>query len=130
MSNFPHGAGVLGVGVDIEKNKRILDLIDKWGEPFLNRVFTEREIKYCLHKKDGGGSFTARFSAKEALFKALGSGLRDGFKWTDVETLNDEKGKPYLKLYNKVKDAVGENTAHISLSHTREESMAFVILTR
>lgn len=120
---------ITGIGVDIEKNNRILGLIEKWGDSFLLRVFTPAEIAYCKDKKDSGGSYTARFAAKEAVFKAMGTGLRDGYKWTDIEVQNDEKGKPVLVFYDKVKQTLTAKSVFISLSHTKEESIAFVIIT-
>ena len=120
---------ITGIGVDIEKNKRILELIEKWGDSFLERVFTPAEITYCKDKKDSGGSYTARFAAKEAVFKAMGTGLRDGYKWTDIEVQNDKKGKPFLIFFDKVKQILTDKTVFISLSHTKDESIAFVIIT-
>ncbi len=129
MTEIQNMQAIIGIGVDIEKNTRILGLIEKWGDPFLQRVFTPVEIDYCKDKKDSGGSYTARFAAKEAVFKAIGTGLRDGYKWTDIEVQNDEKGKPFLVFFDKTKQTLADKTVFISLSHTKEESIAFVVIT-
>jgi holo-[acyl-carrier protein] synthase len=123
-------AEIRGIGIDTEENERIAALIEKSGERFLEKVFTHGEIGYCSVKNDNYGSFTARFCAKEALFKALGSGLRDGLKWKDVETLNDELGKPYIRLYGKAAERIGDDRVHVSLTHTRNQAAAFVIIER
>ena len=121
---------IRGIGIDTEENGRIGALIEKSGERFLKKVFTDKEIAYCIGKKDNYGSFTARFAAKEALFKALGSGLRDGLKWKDVETLNDKLGRPYVNLYDKTAERVGDDLVHISLTHTKKQATAFIIIER
>ncbi len=121
---------IRGIGIDTEENGRIAALIEKSGERFLEKVFTDKEITYCLQKKDNYGSFTARFAAKEALFKAIGSGLRDGLKWKDVETLNDALGKPFVNLYDKAHRIVNNDIVHISLTHTKSQATAFVIIER
>ena len=121
---------IRGIGVDTEVNQRIGALIEKSGERFLKKVFTDNEINYCKGKKDHYGSFTARFAAKEAVFKALGTGLRDGLKWKDVEVLNDPLGKPYLCFYDKVKEKTGDDYVHLSLTHTKSQATAFVIIER
>ena len=121
---------IRGIGIDTEENQRIGALIEKSGKRFLEKVFTDNEINYCGGKKDHYGSFTARFSAKEALFKALGTGLRDGLKWKDVEVLNDSLGKPYFCFYDKVKEKIVDDYVHLSLTHTKSQATAFVIIER
>ncbi len=121
---------IRGIGIDTEENSRIGALIEKNGDRFLKKVFTDKEIAYCSGKKDNYGSFTARFAAKEALFKALGSGLRNGLKWKDVETLNDPLGKPYICLYDKTAENVNDDIVHISLTHTKSLATAFIIIER
>lgn len=123
-------SNIRGIGIDLEENKRIGDLIQKRGNLFLKRVFTEAEINYCREKKDNFASFTARFAAKEALLKALGTGLRDGFRWRDIELLNNDKGKPYFNFYGKVKQVNNDAKVHVSVSHTSTQAMAFVIIER
>jgi len=128
MMSSIQNLSVQGIGIDLENNERIMRLIEKWGVSFMERVYTPAEIAYCLPKKDNGGSFTARFAAKEALLKALGTGLRDGFKWKEMEVLNDTQGKPYFTVYGKVKRVLQSRKVYISLSHTAQQAVAVVII--
>ncbi len=100
-------------------------------EGFLQRVFTEQEREYCLSLKvNAAPSLAARFSAKEALLKALGTGLREG-RLTDIEVVRDELGKPEIVLYNNFKvlaEELGVKKIHLSMSHTRQNAVAQVIL--
>ncbi|GAB4181751.1 MAG: holo-ACP synthase [Calditrichia bacterium] len=117
---------IKGIGTDIIEISRINDLISKYGDNFLNKVFTAREIDYC-QKKVTVESFAVRFAAKEACFKALGTGLRDGLTWKDFEILNDHQGKPVVHIHNKARDLIKSTKIHISLSHNRSQAIAFVI---
>lgn len=119
---------IRGIGIDMEDNSRIGRMILKWGETFTGRIFTENEIAYCSPKHDKFASFTARFAAKEALFKAIGTGLRDGYKWKEIEILNDHLGKPYFRFYGRVKETIGKDRVLVSLSHTAQISFAFVVI--
>ena len=123
-------AHIRGIGIDLEENKRIGGLINKWGESFIKRVFTDAEIAYCKDKKNHFASFTARFAAKEALLKALGTGLRNGLQWKDIELINDEYGKPYFNFFGKVKDTVGNDHVFVSISHTVSHSTAVVVIEK
>ena len=91
---------ILGNGIDLIKNQRIAALIDKYGEHFLNKIYTKNEIKYCRTKSDSAVSFAAGFAAKEALLKALGTGMRNN-SWKDIEVNNNELGKPEINLSGK-----------------------------
>ncbi len=128
MNIPPTRVNIRGIGIDMEDNSRIGRMILKWGETFTDRIFTEDEMAYCSPKKDKFASFTARFAAKEALFKAIGTGLRDGYKWREIEVLNDHLGKPYFRFYGRVKETIGKDRALVSLSHTAQNSFAFVII--
>ncbi len=121
---------VKGVGVDMVEIERVRQLVEKDGG-FASRVFTEKEIAYCESKFSKAQHYAARFTAKEAFFKALGTGFRDGMSWRDVEVENDELGKPQLRLAaaalrqfrsRKLKRAL------LSISHTREMAVALVIV--
>lgn len=121
---------VKGVGVDMVEIERVRQLVEKDGG-FAARVFTEKEIAYCESKFSRAQHYAARFTAKEAFFKALGTGFRDGMSWRDVEVENDELGKPQLRLAaaalrqfrsRKLKRAL------LSISHTREMAVALVIV--
>ena len=90
-------------GTDIIEVRRIQEDIEKLGDKFLKRVFTENEIKYCEEKKiQKYQSYAARFAGKEAIYKALSKFIDDQYSWQDFEILNDEKGKPYVKLGIKI----------------------------
>lgn len=91
------------VGIDIVGIKRIEKLFSS-HEGFLKRIYTEKEVEYCKPKKNKYQHFAVRFAAKEAVFKALGTGWIGTMKWTDIELLNDALGKPYLNLYGSVKE--------------------------
>ena len=118
------------IGIDIVEINRIKKLCLS-NERFLNKIYTVKELEYCLPKKNRHQHLAARFATKEAMFKALGTGWTGKIKWTDVELLNDEKGKPYLNFYGNVKELVEEkniNTAEVSLSHCNEYAIAQVLL--
>ncbi len=119
-----------GIGIDIVENKRIKASIDKFGDQFLEKIYTKEEIEYCASKKNSIPHFSARFAAKEAVLKAFGTGLRSGFSWTDIEIFNDSLGKPCLKESEKIKKFFScHKISHcfISLSHSDDYSVANVI---
>jgi holo-[acyl-carrier protein] synthase len=121
-------------GTDIIEVERIKKCINELGKKFINRIFTENEIKYCESKKElKYQHYAARFAAKEAFSKALGTGL-SGFSLKDIYIVNDDKGKPTLIAENKaaeiVKEKFGECSIHVSLSHEKEYAIAFVIIER
>lgn len=91
-------------------------------------MFTAHEIEACMKRVTSNECFAARWAAKEAFFKALGSGLRDGLKWHDVEIQNDALGKPFFKLNGKAAELCEMLITHVSLTHTREYAQAFVII--
>ena len=119
-------------GIDIVEVSRIQKAILK-SDSFLKKVFTQKEIEYCETKKQRRyQSYAARFAAKEALLKALGTGWSQGIAWTDIETLNDKFGKPDLFLYGKAKEifeSYGLGNISVSLSHTKEIAVGSVVLT-
>ena len=116
------------VGIDLVEVKRIQKAAERRGERFLKRIFTERERAYCQKKSNEYGSLAARFAAKEAVFKALGTGWSMGAKWTDIEVINDALGKPEVVLHGKIKELVGTKHVAISLTHTREYAQAVAVL--
>ncbi|MFC2088294.1 holo-ACP synthase [Calditrichota bacterium] len=120
---------ICGIGVDIIEINRFKRIIEKYCDRFVQRVFTEGEIQYCQKKVDmGAPSYSVRFAAKEALFKAIGTGLRHGLTWKDIEISNDKLGKPFFKLYGKTADIIQNRKVMLSLSHSLENSIAFVII--
>lgn len=116
------------LGIDIIEIDRIKKVVEsETGKRFLEKVFTTPEIQYCKSGKTYRfNSLASRFAAKEAVAKALGTGIRN-FSWTDIEIVNDKLGKPYINLYNKAKEQARKlkvKNIHISLSHTHTLAFA------
>jgi holo-[acyl-carrier protein] synthase len=122
---------IKGIGVDIIETSRIREILEDKGEKFMNKAFTPDEQAYCRNKKKGMyQSFGARFAAKEAVFKALGTGWQGGVGWLQVEITNNELGKPSIKLSGRAKeiaDEKGISTIHLSVSHTEGYCAAFAV---
>jgi holo-[acyl-carrier protein] synthase len=121
---------IYGIGTDIIEVERVERAIAK--EAFKKKVFSEREIAYCDSTKRSE-SYAARFAAKEAFFKALGTGWRDGLVINEVEVLNDALGKPFITLSGVTKEMVeakGVKEIHLSLSHIKTHAIAFVTLEK
>lgn len=119
---------VFGVGIDIIEIERIKSAIKK-NDKFLERMFTEHELEYYRLKKYKAESIAAGFAAKEAVLKALGTGLR-GFTWKDIEVLRLKVGKPIVRFSGAVKEFVevnGIGEIHISISHSRNFAVANAI---
>ncbi|MCK8824119.1 holo-ACP synthase [Fuchsiella alkaliacetigena] len=117
---------IKGIGVDIIEVQRIKEALAKREKRFQRRIFTAQEIDYCLTQGQPELSFAARFAAKEAVLKALGTGLRD-LAWTDIEVVKDSLGKPEIKFSEQglVKvDSLQIKEVLISLSHTKEYAVA------
>lgn len=124
---------ILGIGTDIVECARILKMIERHGELFLRRVYTAREIAYCHGKQRATEHFAARWAAKEAIFKCLGSGLRKGMSWTDMEIRNDELGKPQVLVGGKAKEVIQQARIGgilLSLSHCRAYATACALAIR
>jgi len=122
---------ILGTGVDITEVPRIQRMLTVYGERFLKRVFTFEEIRYCTGKVNTAERLAARFAAKEAALKALGTGLRGGITWKDVEVVRLPGQRPQLRFHGKaaqIADALGSKRTHLSLSHTADQAIAHVIL--
>ena len=119
---------ILGIGTDIIEVERVKKAIERPG--FKAKVFTEREIAYC-EKTPNAERYAARGAAKEAFFKALGTGWRDEMEITEVEIINNEMGKPEIILSGKtleVFNKIGGKTVHLSLSHIKSTAIAYVII--
>jgi holo-[acyl-carrier protein] synthase len=122
---------IVGTGVDITEVSRIKAILERFGERFLARVYTPEEVQYCTSKANPAERLAARFAAKEAGMKALGTGLRHGITWRDVEVVRQPGGRPMLRLGGVAAEfaaRLGCKRAHLSLTHTAEQAMAFVIL--
>ncbi len=122
---------ILSVGTDLAEVPRIRDAHARFGDRFLQRVFTPHEIAYCLVKANRFERLAARFAAKEALMKAIGTGLTQGVSWHDVEVTNLPSGRPTLRLSGQAAvhaQRLGTRRIHVSLTHTATMAMAVVIL--
>jgi len=124
---------IYGTGIDLIKIKRIEQVIKRWGDRFIDRVFTPDEKDFCLKRVSPYSAFALRFAAKEAFSKALGTGMKKGVAWRDIEIFHFNSGKPGLKLHGRslalCKD---ENITsfHVSLSDEKEYGVAMVILEK
>jgi holo-[acyl-carrier protein] synthase len=122
---------IVGIGVDLVEVPRIAAAIERHGERFLRRVFTEREIRYCESKLNRAERYAARFAAKEAGLKAIGTGWQRGIAWHEVEVQRDTGGRPTLAFTGKAAEfaaRLGMRRALLSLSHTAGHAIAQVIL--
>jgi holo-[acyl-carrier protein] synthase len=122
---------IVGTGIDIAEVPRIAESIRRFGERFIRRVFTDGEIRYCDSKANRFERYAARFAAKEAAMKALGTGWNHGVRWRDVEVAREPGRRPTIKFHGKAAEfAARLNTKNISLSisHTPEQAIASVIL--
>jgi phosphopantetheine--protein transferase-like protein len=120
---------IKGLGIDLVRINRIEEMIERWGNSFLQKVFTPGEIEYCNSKSRPAIHFAARFAVKEAVIKMLG-GNTAGFKWHDFEVCNNSAGRPELVLSERIEDVIkkaGIETIHISISHEREYAIAQAI---
>lgn len=124
-----HHQTIHGTGIDIVEVARIRDAAHRWGDTFERRVFTAHELAYCGESPSRYWRLAARFAAKEATLKALGTGLTTGMRWRDVEIQADTAGKPELVLHGEVQryaDELGIGTTFVTMSHTRKYAVAHV----
>ena len=122
---------ILGIGTDLAEVHRIRESIERFGARFVNRVYTERERAYASSKANAAERFAARFAAKEAGMKAIGTGWNHGVRWVDFEVVNERSGRPTLQLHGvaaEVARKMGANRISISLTHTVDTAFAVVIL--
>ena len=122
---------VIGIGVDLVECKRIQHSLDRFGDRFLNRVFTQGEIEYSNSMKFPARHLAARFAAKEAVSKAFGTGIGRAMGWRDIDVRKKSSGEPYLVLSGQADElaqARGMKSVLITLSHTDEHAMACVVI--
>jgi holo-[acyl-carrier protein] synthase len=122
---------IVGTGLDVARVDRIQAAATRFGKRFLERVFTPREMAYADSKANRFERYAARFAAKEAGMKAIGTGWRRGVRWHDFEVVNLKTGRPTLQLHGRarsVADELGVANIWLSLTHTEEFAMAQVIL--
>jgi holo-[acyl-carrier protein] synthase len=119
---------IVGVGTDIIECVRIRQLIERHGEVFLTRVFTEREISYCQSRRNATEHFAGRFAAKEAVLKCLGTGMSKGLCWTEIEVRNEPNGQPKVTIHGATREITRRlkiSDFLISISHCRSYATAF-----
>jgi holo-[acyl-carrier protein] synthase len=124
---------VFGIGVDIVEIARFERFLREGNDGLFQRLFTPLEIGYCGDKKHAAQHYALRFAAKESFLKALGTGLRDGLSWKDMEVVNDPLGKPELQLYGRALElfsGLGLTSCFLSLSHDAGCAVAMVVLER
>lgn len=120
---------IFGIGIDITEVGRIEKAFLRFGDRFRRRIFTENEINFCEKKKEGKfQSYAARFAAKEAFAKALGTGLRGKISWREIEIIDDEKHRPQIITKGKAKEYLGKRNAHLSISHTADYACAICLI--
>jgi holo-[acyl-carrier protein] synthase len=122
---------ILGTGVDIAEVPRIRESIERYGERFLRRIYTDGEIQYCESKASRFESYAARFAAKEAGMKALGTGWNHGVRWRDIEVVRSKGQRPTIQFHGQaaaIAEKLGTKNIALSLTHTSEEALAHVIL--
>ena len=125
------GVVIVGSGVDLCEVPRIEQAISRYGDRFVERIFTPQEIAYANRKANRFERYAARFAAKEAGMKALGTGWRGGIAWRDFEVANLPSGRPTLQFHGRaaqIAAKLGVRNIALSLTHTREQAMAVVIL--
>jgi len=130
-SNEGFGPGsVVGIGTDIIECERIGGMLEKHGDEFLRRVFTDREVAYCGDRKMSEVHYAGRWAAKEAVLKVLGTGWAKGIQWTDVEVVNLASGAPSVILSNRaleIAQGLGIEQVQVSISHCKAYATAFAI---
>jgi holo-[acyl-carrier protein] synthase len=122
---------IVGTGIDIAEVPRIAESIERFGERFLRRVFTEDEVRYCDSKANRAERYAARFAAKEAAMKALGTGWNHGIRWRDIEVFRQPGHRPTIKFHGRAAEFAAKLSAKniaLSISHTPEHAIANVIL--
>lgn len=122
---------IYGIGVDLAAIDRLDNVLKRWGDRFIHRVFTPEETALCLKRASPPSAFALRFAAKEAFSKAVGLGMRQGIRWRDIEVVHAPGGKPGLKLYGRCREICRQNGIehiHLSLSDDGQYGIAMVVL--
>lgn len=124
---------ILGIGIDLVRIERLKKTIEKWGDSFLDRVFTKNEQEYSYSHIMPYPHLAGRFGAKEAFLKAIGTGWGKGIRWKDIEIVRDENGRPRINVYGNLNDILikkGIKDILVSISHERDYAIAQVILIK
>jgi len=123
---------IFGIGIDIIEVRRVEKLSQK-SDKYVKKIFTQNEIDYCRKFKNGSQNFAGRFAVKEAFSKAMGTGISNGLKFNQIETVNDKLGKPEIVLYGRTKeifDARNLRFSHVSIAHLKDYATAVVIIEK
>jgi len=123
---------IIGSGIDATEISRIAEAIERYGDRFVRRIFTDEEIAYCRRKRDAASSFAARFAAKEAAMKALGTGHSRGVFWGGIEVFR-RGGPPQLRFHGGAAmrfTSMGATSSMLTLTHSRDLAIAHVLLIR
>jgi holo-[acyl-carrier protein] synthase len=122
---------LIGTGVDLIEIERIAQSIERYGERFLQRIYTAQEIAYCSRKRANAESYAARFAAKEAGAKALGTGISRGVTWNELQVIREPGGRPTLELTGRAQllaQQLGVKTISLSITHSRNLALATVMM--
>lgn len=122
---------IVGIGIDLAEVDRIREAIERHGTRFVERIYTAREIAYAERKSNRYERYAARFAAKEAAMKAIGTGWKRGVRWRDFEVTNLPTGRPTLELHGvaaKIAESLGVRNIALSITHTAQQGMAIVVL--
>lgn len=119
---------IKSIGTDIVELDRFRKLLERWGEKFVQRILTRREIEICKQKGDSVASMAARFAAKEAMIKCLPTDKGLVWRWHEMEVLSHEDDKPFVEMNGAIGVFVNNDKIHISLSHSQKTAIAFILL--
>ena len=122
---------ITGIGIDVIQNERIRESIERFGDRFLRRIYTAREAEYCGKCANPAIHYAARFAAKEAGMKALGTGWSHGVRWRDIEVVRPKGQRPTIQFHGQAAvfaEKLGTRNVALSITHTREQALAHVIL--
>jgi holo-[acyl-carrier protein] synthase len=119
---------IRAIGTDVVELDHFTRIVERSAPGFLERLFTQQEIRYCERFKDRMASYAAVFAAKEAFLKALRTGLAPGIRWTDVEIVHERSGAPSVVAHGRCVKLLGNGRPHVSLTHSRRSAAAVVVI--
>jgi holo-[acyl-carrier protein] synthase len=123
---------IVGIGLDLVRIARIEQMVARWQDKFLTRVYTDTEQQECLQRVSPYASLAGRFAVKEAILKAIGTGWADGIQWRDIQVVSDVRGRPSASVTGRLEllmREAGVTGIHVSLSHDAEYAIAQAVLT-
>ncbi len=133
IADFPVGGTMLGVGIDIIEVDRIREIHERQKDRYLNRVYSEEELRYCMRMSNPYPHLAARFAVKEAVSKAFSTGIGGLFEWKSACVYHGERSQPLVELDEKGKtllEAIGGTDVRITLSHTKETAVAMAVIVK